>query len=220
MKCTLFDGAWTLYYLSCCMLLDVMANGKESLGEAGVATAGDEYCKCLSNMAQVQPPVSLRRGSVDPMSLWTLLCGHACMHACCTPAWHCVDDGPVAGCVMQHLETCGCWGEVRRHEDGVMHGVMQACIDSARMAKDAPRGDRLIQTHAREQLVSAVATATAALGCSNIESLAGLAVKSRNRVKEALSMLADDTQSEPAKQASKNIDAYVSERERQATPAS
>lgn len=53
LKCTMWDGAWTLYYLSCCSLLDVMANGKESLGKADVATAADEYCKCLSNMAQV-----------------------------------------------------------------------------------------------------------------------------------------------------------------------
>ena len=97
---------------------------------------------------------------------------------------------------------------------------MQACIDSARMAKDAPRGDKLTHTHAREQLMSAVSTATAALGCPNIENLAALATKSRNRVKEALSMLADDTQSEQVKQASRNIDTYVSEKEKQATPAS
>lgn len=53
LKCTLWDGAWTLYYLSCCLLLDVMANGKDLLGQESVSAASIDYCKCLSNMAQV-----------------------------------------------------------------------------------------------------------------------------------------------------------------------
>eukprot|EP00892_Ulva_mutabilis_P003709 jgi/Ulvmu1/170/UM001_0174.1 len=146
LKCSMYDGAWTMYYLSSCMLLDVMANGNQSLGKETVATAGEEYCKCLSNMAQ-------------------------------------------------------------------------ACIDSAKCAKDAAMGDKVAQTHAREQLMSAVATATAALGCPCVNNVPQMAAKSRKRVKEALSMLADDTQSEQAKQASKNIDTYVTDKEKEATPA-
>lgn len=95
--------------------------------------------------------------------------------------------------------------------------ILQACINAAKSAKDGPRGDKLTQTHAREQLMSAVATATAALGCPSVQRVDGLVLKSTKRVNEALSMLADDTQSEQAKRASRNMETYVDDKEKGAS---
>lgn len=98
--------------------------------------------------------------------------------------------------------------------------IMQACIGSAKSAKDCSRGDKITPTHAREQLMSAVATATAALACTNIDNIPGLAKKSRARVKDALALLADDTNGDQVKRAWKNMEQYCVEKEKGMTPAS
>lgn len=98
--------------------------------------------------------------------------------------------------------------------------MVQACIGSAKSAKDCSRGDKITPTHAREQLMAAVATATAALACTNIDNIPGLAKKSRTRVKDALALLADDTNSDQAKRASKNMEEYCVEKDKETAPAS
>lgn len=78
LKSTMWEGAWTMYYLSSCALLDAMANGKDALGKANFTTAGDEYCKALSNMAQVSmnpSPLLCRQARRHCCDLGIVLCG-------------------------------------------------------------------------------------------------------------------------------------------------